>query len=52
MPLNINALFLTQTMEGFSIAQELDKLGLRSSPTGELVFEDVKVPGKLTHTKL
>ena len=32
-------------MEGFSCAQKLDKLGMRGSDTGELVFEDCKVPG-------
>lgn len=33
-------------MPGFSIAQKLDKLGMRGSNTGELVFEDVKIPAK------
>jgi alkylation response protein AidB-like acyl-CoA dehydrogenase len=28
---------------GFSVAQELDKLGMRSSDTAELVFDDVRV---------
>ncbi len=31
-------------MKGFSVAQKLDKLGMRGSNTGELVFEDVEVP--------
>jgi hypothetical protein len=31
-------------MKGFSIAQKLDKLGMRGSHTGELVFKDVEVP--------
>ena len=31
-------------MPGFSVARKLDKLGHRGSPTGELVFEDVRVP--------
>jgi isovaleryl-CoA dehydrogenase len=31
-------------MKGFSIAQKLDKLGMRGSETGELVFEDCEVP--------
>jgi isovaleryl-CoA dehydrogenase len=30
--------------KGFSVAQKLDKLGMRGSNTGELVFEDVFVP--------
>jgi isovaleryl-CoA dehydrogenase len=31
-------------MKGFSIAQKLDKLGMRGSETGELVFEDCEIP--------
>jgi isovaleryl-CoA dehydrogenase len=31
-------------MKGFSVAQKLDKLGMRGSHTGELVFQDVEVP--------
>jgi isovaleryl-CoA dehydrogenase len=31
-------------MKGFSIAQKLDKLGMRGSNTGELVFENVEIP--------
>src|SRR5205823_13839072 len=30
---------------GFTVAQELDKLGMRSSDTAELVLDDVRVPG-------
>ena len=30
--------------KGFSVAQKLDKLGMRGSNTGELVFEDCEVP--------
>ena len=33
-------------VEGFSVAQKLDKIGMRTSPTGELVFEDLKVPAE------
>ena len=33
-------------MKGFSIAQKLDKLGMRGSHTGELVFENVEVPAE------
>ena len=36
-----------QGMPGFSIGKKLDKLGMRGSPTAELVFEDCKVPGQL-----
>ena len=31
-------------MPGFSCAQKLDKLGMRGSNTGELVFENVEIP--------
>jgi isovaleryl-CoA dehydrogenase len=40
----ITAFLIEKGMKGFSIAQRLDKLGMRGSPTGELVFEDVEVP--------
>jgi len=33
-------------MKGFSVAQKLDKLGMRGSHTGELVFRDVEVPAE------
>ncbi len=33
-------------MKGFSTAQKLDKLGMRGSDTGELVFEDCEVPAE------
>ncbi|RLP25346.1 isovaleryl-CoA dehydrogenase [Mesorhizobium sp. YM1C-6-2] len=40
----ITAFLIEKTMTGFSIAQKLDKLGMRGSNTGELVFQDVEVP--------
>jgi isovaleryl-CoA dehydrogenase len=40
----ITAFLIEKTMAGFSIAQKLDKLGMRGSNTGELVFQDVEVP--------
>ena len=36
--------FLVEKEFGFSTAQKLDKLGMRGSNTGELVFRDVEVP--------
>jgi isovaleryl-CoA dehydrogenase len=36
--------FLVEKAFGFSSAQKLDKLGMRGSNTGELVFRDVEVP--------
>ena len=40
----ITAFLIEREMKGFSVAQKLDKLGMRGSDTGELVFEDVEVP--------
>ena len=40
----VTAFLIEKTMPGFSIAQKLDKLGMRGSHTGELVFQDVEVP--------
>jgi isovaleryl-CoA dehydrogenase len=40
----VTAFLIEKTMKGFSIAQRLDKLGMRGSSTGELVFKDVEVP--------
>ncbi len=40
----ITAFLVEKTMKGFSVAQKLDKLGMRGSNTGDLVFEDVEVP--------
>ncbi|MEO3387795.1 isovaleryl-CoA dehydrogenase [Mesorhizobium sp. CAU 1741] len=40
----ITAFIIERDMKGFSVAQKLDKLGMRGSNTGELVFEDVEVP--------
>lgn len=40
----ITAFIVEKDMPGFSVAQKLDKLGMRGSHTGELVFQNVKVP--------
>lgn len=40
----ITAFIVEKKMAGFSTAQKLDKLGMRGSNTGELVFENVEVP--------
>ncbi len=42
----ITAFIVEKTMQGFSCAQKLDKLGMRGSHTGELVFQDVEVPAQ------
>ncbi|GAM82253.1 hypothetical protein ANO11243_002320 [Dothideomycetidae sp. 11243] len=40
----ITAFIVETKTKGFSVAKKLDKLGMRGSNTGELVFEDVFVP--------
>ncbi len=40
----ISAFIVEKDFKGFSTAQKLDKLGMRGSDTGELVFEDCEVP--------
>jgi isovaleryl-CoA dehydrogenase len=40
----ITAFLVEKDFKGFSVAQKLDKLGMRGSHTGELVFEDCEVP--------
>jgi isovaleryl-CoA dehydrogenase len=42
----VTAFIIEKGMKGFSIAQKLDKLGMRGSHTGELVFNDVEVPAE------
>jgi len=43
-PRGITAFLIERGMPGFSCAQKLDKLGMRGSNTGELVFQDCEVP--------
>ncbi|ANN64998.1 isovaleryl-CoA dehydrogenase [Bordetella bronchialis] len=40
----ITAFLVEKGYAGFSVAQKLDKLGMRGSHTGELVFQDCEVP--------
>ena len=42
----VTAFLIEKGMKGFSIAQKLDKLGMRGSHTGELVFQGVEVPAE------
>jgi isovaleryl-CoA dehydrogenase len=42
----ITAFLIESGFKGFRPAQKLDKLGMRGSPTSELVFEDCEVPGE------
>ncbi|MBZ8132646.1 isovaleryl-CoA dehydrogenase [Afifella sp. IM 167] len=43
-PRGISAFLIEKGFVGFSVAQKLDKLGMRGSETGELVFADCEVP--------
>ncbi|MEL0129994.1 MAG: isovaleryl-CoA dehydrogenase [Betaproteobacteria bacterium] len=40
----ITAFLIEKSFEGFSVAQKLDKLGMRGSNTCELVFQNCEVP--------
>ena len=42
----VTAFLVEKGMRGFSVAQKLDKLGMRGSHTGELVFDNVEVPAE------
>src|SRR5258705_2071446 len=42
----VTAFLIEKGMKGYSIAQKLDKLGMRGSHTGELVFNNVEVPAE------
>ena len=41
----ITAFLIEKGMDGFSIGQKIDKMGMRGSPTAELVFNDCFVSG-------
>jgi isovaleryl-CoA dehydrogenase len=45
-PRGITAFLIEKGMTGFSTAQKLDKMGMRGSPTAELVFTDCEVPAE------
>ena len=40
----ITTFLIEKGMPGFSIGQKIDKMGMRGSPTAELVFNDCEVP--------
>lgn len=42
----ITAFLIEKDMAGFSIGQKIDKMGMRGSPTAELVFNDCFVPAE------
>jgi isovaleryl-CoA dehydrogenase len=45
-PRGMTAFLIEKNFKGFSVAQKLDKLGMRGSHTGELVFQDCEVPAE------
>ncbi|MFI5020304.1 MAG: isovaleryl-CoA dehydrogenase [Alphaproteobacteria bacterium] len=45
-PRGITAFLVERGFKGYSTAQKLDKLGMRGSDTGELVFQDCEVPAE------
>jgi isovaleryl-CoA dehydrogenase len=45
-PRGMTAFLIEKGYKGFSVAQKLDKLGMRGSHTGELVFQDCEVPAE------
>ena len=45
-PRGITAFLIEKGFKGFSTAQKLDKMGMRGSDTGELIFEDCEVPAE------
>ena len=42
----ITAFIVEKGTKGFSCAQKLNKLGMRGSHTGQLVFENVEIPAQ------
>ncbi len=45
-PKGICAFIVEKDFPGFSVGKKFDKMGLRSSPTGEIIFEDCQVPAE------
>jgi alkylation response protein AidB-like acyl-CoA dehydrogenase len=43
---NITAFLLSKDMEGFSLGRKEDKMGIRGSPTREVILEDCRVPAE------
>ncbi len=40
----VTAFIVEKDMPGFAVGQKIGKMGMRGSPTGELVFDDAEVP--------
>lgn len=45
-PHGISAFIVETSFPGFQVAQKLTKMGMRGSPTAELVFDDCRVPAE------
>jgi isovaleryl-CoA dehydrogenase len=43
-PAGISAFIVEREFEGFSVSRQLKKVGMRGSPTGELAFDNCRVP--------
>ncbi|GAC1418646.1 MAG: isovaleryl-CoA dehydrogenase [Burkholderiaceae bacterium] len=43
---SMTAFLVEKNFPGFSVAQKLDKLGMRGSHTGEVIFQDCEVPAQ------
>ena len=43
---NITAFLVTKDMEGFSLGRKEDKMGIRGSPTREVILDNVRVPAE------
>lgn len=50
-PYSLSLVIVPTNLPGFRVKEELKKLGLRTSPTGWLQFEDCRVPKALTLAK-
>src|SRR5690606_1477857 len=51
-PRGITAFIVEKSFPGFSVAQKLDKMGMRGSTTGELVIDDCEVPAENVLSRL
>ena len=50
-PMGISVFIVEKDMPGFSVGRKLDKMGMRTSTTSELIFEDMEVPAENMLTK-
>ncbi len=45
-PLGITAFIVERGAKGLSVSKKMEKMGLRTSPMGEVIFEDCEVPAE------